>query len=176
MASLDPRERRTDSDTRDALDTAAQRAAEKATRRTARRAAGGYFLLILFLLLGAGAYQVNTNRKLDAANDRLERAELGACQRLQGQRERSNVSEARQFLLLDAIAKSPRASTQVKTEYGRLSRTTLYAPPTDCPEAVARPLSYERPEDRRYAEMPKQFAEAVVTAADEGRPQPVPAE
>lgn len=151
----------------EALDTAATEAARRAARKTAKRAAGGYFALILFLLLGAGAWQWNTNQ-------RLERSETRACERLQAQRERTNVSEARQYRLLSAVAKSPRASNVVKVTYRGLASTTLYDPPTDCEEAVRHPRGYRRPASIPYTALPASFAESVVIAAREKRPQPTP--
>jgi hypothetical protein len=149
------------------------RIADDAVRRTVRRAAGGYFALLFVLLVGAIAYQATVNRKLDAANARLQRAEIRACERLQAQRERTNVSEARQYLLLEAVAASPRATKKVKDEYKALASTTLYDPPTDCVAAVKRPVAYERPPSVPYSSLPV-FAERVVMAAKAKRPQPIP--
>jgi hypothetical protein len=167
-----------------ALDTAATKAAEKAARRTANRAAGGYFLLLAFLLAGAVAYQANTNAKIHAANVRLERSEIRACERLQTQRERANVSDARQYLLSVAIAQAPRASAMVRDEYAGLSRTATYDPPTDCDAAVGDPAGYVRPASVPYcatgptrhcgaSAFPTAFARELVKAAQDSRPQPV---
>lgn len=171
----DMSEQRTDPVLRRRIDQALVDAATDAARRTARVAAGGYFVLVLFLLAGAIAYQRNTN-------ERLDRSEMFACERVQLQRERTNVSEARQFLLMTAIAEAPRASEPVRDEYAGLARTARYDPPTDCRAAVRHPGSYRRPpsvlfvdaRDGERGEFPGRFARAVVRAAQEGRPQPVP--
>jgi hypothetical protein len=164
-----PVERRTDNVERarvdHALETAATQAARHAARRTASRAAGGYFLLLFVLLVGSVLYQQSTNTRL---ND----SELRACERVQNQRERANVSEARQYLLLRAIAESPRASKTIKDEYTVLYRTTLYDPPTDCRSAVGHPGTYRRPPSIPFYALPKSFPNAVVKAAKDKRPQP----
>jgi hypothetical protein len=164
-----PVERRSDDVERErvdrALEHAATEAARGAARRTARRAAGGYFALLFVLLVGSVLYQQATNKRL---ND----SELRACERVQTQRERGNVSEARQYLLLRAIAESPRASKAVKDEYTVLYRTTLYDPPTDCRSAVGHPGSYRRPPSIPFYALPKVFPNAVVKAAKDKRPQP----
>lgn len=157
-----------------ALSAAAQQAAHEAARKTARRAARGYFVLLLFLLIGAGLYQRSVNHELDQAAERLDRGEIVQCERVQTQRESTNVSEARQFLLLSAVAASPRASDMVKARYRVLANTTLYAPPTDCPEAVAHPETYRRPPSLPFYALPISYVESVVQAAKDKRPQPTP--
>lgn len=172
-----------------ALELAALEAAAKAARVTARdvarkaarRAAVAYLLLFSFLLAGAVAWQSVTNSRLrHAANvaarasSRLDQSEMRACERLQAQRERINVSEARQYLLLRAIATSPRATKRVAARYDALSRTTLYDPPTDCATAVRHPNSYRRPVSVSFYALPNAYVEAVVLAAKEKRPQPIP--
>jgi hypothetical protein len=152
-----------------ALELAALEAAAKAARITARdvarkaarRAAVAYLLLFSFLLAGAVAWQSVTNSRLRhaasvaaAASERLDRSEMRACERLQAQRERINVSEARQYLLLRAIATSPRASAKVADRYDALSRTTLYDPPTDCEAAVRHPNTYRRPASTSFSRPP----------------------
>lgn len=160
-------DQRVDSDLRDRIDTALLDSAQDAARKTARIAAGGYFLLLLFLLVGAVFYQ-------RAANKRIESAELTACERVQVQRERANVSEARQYLLLSTIAESPRASRPVRVEYAGLASTTIYDPPTDCSEAVRQPDSYQRPPSIQFSVLPREFADAIVQAAKDKQPQPTP--
>jgi hypothetical protein len=159
----------------DALELAALQAAREAARKTARRAAGGYFMLLFTLLVGAAYYQ-------HATNARLDRSELFACERVQLQRERANVSDARQYLLMVAIAEAPRASRSVREEYAGLARTARYDPPTECPAAVRRPNSYRRPASVPYCAADGRgcrvgsgvFARSVVRAAQEGRAQPEP--
>src|SRR4051812_23470396 len=85
-----------------ALDTAALEAARDAARRTALIAAGGYFLLLLFLLIGVALYK-------SATKGRLDRSELRAGERAHLQRDRANVPDARQYLLMVAITQAPRA-------------------------------------------------------------------
>jgi hypothetical protein len=162
-------ERRDNGEERDRFDKALEIAAVEAARRAARRAAGGYFAFVLIVLVGAVFYQRSVNADLDTAARRaavaahtaavtaarVDSAELRACERLQVQRERTNVSEARQYLLLVAVTKSPRASRMVRDRYGALARTTLYDPPTDCREAVSRPNTYRRPRRSRSTRCPR---------------------
>jgi hypothetical protein len=175
---VEPVERRGDDDQRarveTALDTAANEAAKRAVYKTASRAAGGYFLLLLFLLIGAVLYQRATNERLDTASRRLDSSEMRACERLQSQRERTNVSEARQYLLLHAVTLSPTASRQVKDRFETLAGTTLYDPPTDCHAAVSAPSSYAHPPSIPFHALPLKYAQSVVTAAKQKRPQPTP--
>jgi hypothetical protein len=116
---------------------------------------------------------------------RLERSETRACERLQAQRERANVSEARDYLLMVAIAQAPRASRPIREEYAGLARTAKYDPPTDCVAAVADPGGYVRPASLPFCSdarrpvcgrgvFPDGFARRLVRAAQEGRPQPEP--
>lgn len=171
-------ERRVDPVTRErvdhALDVAATRAARKATRRTVRRAAGGYFLLLLFLLIGASVYQNTINHRLDRTIRQNVASEMRSCERVQAQRERTNVSEARQYLLLHAVTLSSTASRQVKARFGALANTTLYDPPTNCPAAVMTPQTYQRPPTIAFHALPLSYAQAIVTAAQKKRPQPTP--
>jgi hypothetical protein len=167
----------------EALDVAATDAARRAARKTARRVVGGYFLLLLSLLVGATFFQRNTNAGLHRTNMRLERAETRACERLQVQRERANVSEARDYLLMVAIAQAPRASRVVREEYAGLARTAKYDPPTDCVAAVSDPAGYVRPASLPFCSdarglvcrrgvFPDAFARRLVRAAQERQPQP----
>lgn len=181
-------DRRTNGDERARIDAALELAAREAARKTALRAAGGYFLLLFVLFVGAVFYQRSVNADLDSAARkaavaahtaavtaaRVDSAELRACERLQAQRERTNVSEARQFLLFRAVVASPRASKMVRDRYGALARTTLYDPPTDCGDAVARPNTYRRPASVPFHALPSSYVEAVVQAAKDKRPQPQP--
>jgi hypothetical protein len=182
-------ERRDDNGDRERFDKALEVAAVEAARRTARRATGGYFAFVLVVLVGAVFVQRGINDDLDTAARkaaaaartaavtaaRVDSAELRACERLQAQRERTNVSEARQYLLLVAVTKSPRASRMVRERYGALARTTLYDPPTDCREAVSRPNTYRRPASVPYSALPASYVASVVQAAKAKRPQPTPA-
>jgi hypothetical protein len=181
-------ERRGNGEGRDRFDEALELAATKAARKAARRAAGGYFAFVLVVLVGAVLYQRSVNADLDNAARkaaiaahtaavtaaRVDSAELRACERLQAQRERTNVSEARQYLLLRAVVASPRASKMVRERYGALANTTLYDPPADCPAAVNRPNSYKRPPSVPFYALPTRYVEALVLAAKDKRPQPTP--
>jgi hypothetical protein len=184
--------RKTDDRSRveNALELAALEAARRAARKTAKTAAGGYFALLLILFIGAGFYQWQTNARVNrataamrAANDRLAQSETRACERLQRQRELANVTEARDYLLMVAITRAPRASKMIRDEYAGLARTARYDPPTDCAAAVRHPNTYRRPASVPYcaadgracarSDFATVFARQVVRAAQEGKPQPV---
>jgi hypothetical protein len=180
-----------------AFELTARDAAHRAARKTLWGAAGGYFLLLLILFIGAAVYQLHTNRRLDDAARkariaataaavtaaRVDSAETRACERVQLQRERANVTEARDYLLMVAITQAPRASKMIRDEYAGLARTARYDPPTDCPAAVRHPGSYHRPASVPYcaadgracvrSDFGTVFARQVVRAAQEGKPQPV---
>jgi hypothetical protein len=152
------------------------RVALHAATHAAWRASGAVALAIISLFIGATVYQQNVNQRLD-------QSEMFACQRVQLQRERTNVVDARDYLLMAAIAEAPRASPKVRAEYSGLARTARYDPPTDCRAAVKHPGSYRRPAfvvfvgARARGErgvFPKRFARSLVRAAQEGRPQPRP--
>lgn len=174
-------ERRTDPAARDRVQEVIDEATYEAARGAAIRVGAIVFFALLSLFVGATIWQRNVNHRVDravaqirATNDRLDRAEMRACERLQAQRERTNVSEARQFLLLHAVTLSPTASPQVKRRFGTLERTTVYDPPTDCGDAVLHPNTYRRPGSVSFSRLPQPYAEAVVKAAKDHRPQPTP--
>lgn len=161
--------------------TPSQAAIDNATLNAAREAAWRVgaivFCALLSLMIGATVWQHDVTRRLD-------RSEMRACERLQTQRERANVGEARDYLLMVAIARAPRASDVIREEYAGLARTARYDPPTDCGAAVRHPNSYRRPVSVPYcaaddprlrcsASLPTAFAREVVRAAQEGKPQPV---
>lgn len=152
---------------RERFDDAVESAARRAARTTALRAATGYFLLVLFLLAGSTLFQRATNRRLD-------QAERFACQRVQLQRERSNVSDARQFLVFYAVSHNPRVTATIRRTYHDLGATTYYDPPTDCPTAVARPRTYRRPASIPFDRLGSRYAQRLVDAARQGHPQPQP--
>jgi hypothetical protein len=150
---------------------------EAAAREAAWRVGVIVFLALLSLIIGATVWQRTVTARLD-------RSETRACERLQTQRERANVGEARDYLLMVAITRAPKASKMVRDEYAGLARTARYDPPTDCPDAVRRPNSYRRPASVPYCaaddprlrcspSLPTAFARSIVRAAQEGKPQPV---
>lgn len=128
------------------------------------------------------------------AIQRLDDAERGACSRLQVQRERQNVSEAAQFLVLVQASESS-TSPRARSEYARLARSALYGPPTDCDAAIDKPTQYKlRPvvpfacgtylipvtSKRGLVLCPdgivlgREYADAIIQAAREHRSQPTP--
>jgi hypothetical protein len=150
-----------------ALDKAALEAARNAARKTAARAAGGYFLLLFVLLVGAIAYQ-------HAMNQRLDRDATYQCERVQKQRERSNVDDARQFVILSSVANNPKAIASIRRSYARIADTTVYDPPTNCEAAVDHPTTYKRPSSIPFAVLGLAYAQRIVEAERHRKPQPRP--
>jgi hypothetical protein len=152
----------------------------------------GLFVLGCVLLVVAVTYalyaahkgQINANRITAVEhkdNHRISLAELGACVRLQRQREGQNVSEARQYLILNAIAHNRRAMKVVRHYYEALSDTTSYRPPTNCPQAVTAPQAYHQPGPIPFTVLGAVYANKIVNKARycarrhiTNCPQPVP--
>jgi hypothetical protein len=165
----------------EALELAALEAARAAAKKTAARAAGGYFALLLVLLAGLTAYQRNVNDRLDHANRqvretnaRLDVGEQVQCQRVQKSRERSNVSEARQYLVLINAVSNPRTPARIRERYTDIANTSTYDPPTDCRAAVAHPLTYRRPPSMPFSRLGLKYANSIIVAARADKPQPLP--
>lgn len=105
---------------------------------------------------------------------RIATAEMKACERLQVERERSNVSEARQFLILSTAVGNSHNPMEIRNNFSELARTTVYDPPTDCAAAIAHPNSYRRPASVSFSLLPDSYAQRVVLAAKDRQPQPRP--
>jgi hypothetical protein len=118
----------------------------------------------------------DTIHKLNRTVVRLEQASLGVCMRLQRQRERSNLSDARQFLILRQVLESPRLMPEARVTYQSYVDSAEYGPPTDCREAVDDPPSYRAPPFIPFSAMGKRgpvFAQALIDAAKRREPPPV---
>jgi hypothetical protein len=125
------------------------------------------------------AQNAKLNRTVDRLNRtvaRIEQASLGVCMRLQLQRDRSNTSDARQFLVLRQVLESPRLTPEARVTYRSYVDSSEYGPPTDCKQAVGDPPSYHAPALIPYGDMGKRgpvFAQALIDAAKRQLPPPV---
>jgi hypothetical protein len=98
------------------------------------------------------------------------------CMRLQNQRDRSNLSDARQFLILRQVLESPRLTPEARVTYQSYVDSSEYGPPTDCRQAVDDPPSYRAPPFITFSAMGKRgpvFAQALIDAAKRQEPPPV---
>lgn len=146
---------------------------------TDRRRRSDIRILILFgaaLVIAAVATVVafQAVARTGHTTGRLEAASRGVCLRLQSQRERSNLSEARQYLILFNASQNPATPARFQRSYRMLADTTEYGPPTDCRQAVEDPPHYHAPGFIPYSELGAGFAERVVMAAEQHQPQPTP--
>jgi hypothetical protein len=118
----------------------------------------------------------HTVDKLNSTIVRLEQASLGVCMRLQRQRDRSNLSDARQFLILRQVLESPRLTPEARVTYQSYVDSSEYGPPTDCREAMGDPPNYRAPPFIPFSAMGKRgpvFAQALIDAAKRREPPPV---
>lgn len=101
----------------------------------------------------------------------LRRAEVTSCRRAQMQRERGNVSNARQYLiLLGADSRRGERSELFETAI----RSAVYSPPVDCTDAVGGRL-IDPPREIPYERLGPEYALKVLGAAvDPVQPQPLP--
>lgn len=138
-------------------------------------------LLCLIVIVGVAGTVLDQNTKLRATNaglgrtiTRLEQASLGVCLRLQLQRERSNLSDARQFLILRQVLRSPQLTKQARREYKEYVDSTEYGPPTDCSKAIGDPPNYVAPAFVPFEDVGPGYAREILRAAKAKEPQPVP--
>jgi hypothetical protein len=111
----------------------------------------------------------NANR----ATARLDGAVRGSCERLQTERERSNVEEATIFLVLDAAARTS-PSRRAQAVYQTQAAATAWSPPANCNRAVNDPQHYKPPPPIPFAKLPAGYAQQIVEAAKDGKQQPLP--
>jgi hypothetical protein len=119
---------------------------------------------------------IDQNRKVNRTVVRLEQASRGVCMRLQNQRDRSNLSDARQFLILRQVLESPRLTPEARVTYQSYVDSSEYGPPTDCRQAVDDPPNYRAPPFITFSAMGKRgpvFAQALIDAAKRREPPPV---
>lgn len=121
-----------------------------------------------------------TQNNLVRTQNNLLHSELGTCARLQKQRERANVSDARQFLILDAISKNPGINSESRKLFNSYASSTQYFPPTLCPEVITDPDSVSNPTGIKYEILGVDFAKKVQDASADSTiteriQQPVPA-
>lgn len=108
------------------------------------------------------------------ANERIDAALKGSCQRLQTERERSNVAEATIYLVLKT-AEATTTSARARRSYGAFTEVAAYSPPADCNASVLFPIDYRQPPTVPFDKVGgTKYALEVVVAAQAGRPQPVP--
>lgn len=106
---------------------------------------------------------------------RLSSSEASVCRRLQQQRERSNVSDARQFLILRGAGRNRNNARRVRRYFQGFVESAYYQPPVDCPQAIRLGTSYMSPEPIPYSNLGMKFAFEVLQAATPPtKSQPVP--
>lgn len=139
--------------------------------------------LAVALILGAAyVYVTKADHDTEAIarrayvnTQRIEAAATGLCRRTQLLRERSNLSDARQYLFFRTAANNPKNPPRVQARYDAFAGTTEYGAPTDCAKAVGSPLTYMPPRFVLYARLPVGYPVAVITApkiGPGGRRQP----
>jgi uncharacterized membrane protein len=111
----------------------------------------------------------NANR----ATTRLDGAVVGSCQRLQAERERSNVEEATIFLVLGAASRAS-SNLRARKVYAEQAAATAWSPPANCDRAVNDPRHYRPPPPIPFVKLPAGYAARIVRAAKDGKPQPLP--
>jgi hypothetical protein len=126
------------------------------------------FALLLAILLVATVATIAGIQSLH----RLDEATHGVAMRLQIQRQRANVSEARQFLILEAAAHNPATPEPFRSRYCELAQTTLFGPPTNIEQAVENPLHYRAPRSVPYSRLGVEYAFLIVRAAEQHAPEP----
>lgn len=110
-------------------------------------------------------------RVIQKNESELRRAEITSCRRAQMQRERGNVSNARQYLIL--LGSDSRRGER-SALFDSAIRSAVYSPPVDCTEAVGGRL-IDPPREIPYERLGPEFALSVLQAAvDPVRPQPLP--
>jgi hypothetical protein len=117
---------------------------------------------------------LDQNRELRSTTQRLEEASMGVCMRLQSQRDRANLSDARQFLILRQVLRSPRLTPQARRQYRQYVASTEYGPRTDCAKAVDDPPSFRPPGFVPFTVLGARFAQALLDAAEAKQRPPVP--
>jgi hypothetical protein len=104
---------------------------------------------------------------------KLDTAVLGSCERVQNERERTNVVEAVFYSVLLSASRNA-ASRVVRRDYGKLVGAAAWSPPADCEKAGDDPGNYIPPPAVPFSELPDDFPQRVIAASREGRPQPLP--
>ena len=100
-----------------------------------------------------------------ATLERQNEALLGGCRRLQIERSRLNVTEAR---IHEVLRKADMEA------YERELSTTFWSPPADCDQAVEDPAHFRQPKVIRFSELPSDFPKRILDAAAAKQPPPTP--
>lgn len=109
--------------------------------------------------------------KLYTQDIRIDSVAEGQCERVQLERERSNVLEATVYLVLKtASVASP--SPMARKAYKEQAEATAYAPPTNCDRAVADPRGYRPPPRIPFTVLGADFANRIIQAAHNGHREP----
>lgn len=111
--------------------------------------------------------------KLYTQDLRIDAVAEGQCERVQIERERSNVLEATVYRVLLTASQSA-ADPRARKEYREQAEATAYSPPANCARAVADPRHYRLPPTIPFTRLPPGLAEDIVHAARARQPQPVP--
>jgi hypothetical protein len=96
----------------------------------------------------AAAVTAHTNTQ------RLRRAALGACERIQRLRDDVNAQANNQYDVIQAAA-AVAQTREARTLYANFLKATPYSPPTDCQRAVDQPLTYKPPPLVSFAQVDK---------------------
>jgi hypothetical protein len=146
-------------------------------RRQRRRSSDLLAAALLVGLVVVGTFAIVAllaSRDAREANERLDLAIRGSCERLQRERERSNTAEATIYLVLKT-AENTTQSPRARKAYGRFTEVAAYSPPADCDRSVLFPALYRQPPTVPFDEIGgTKYALAIVIAAQAGRPQPLP--
>lgn len=107
-------------------------------------------LLVVLLVVSVVVLRTAAKAKTaaDRANEntvRIEAAERGFCNRLQGVRDLTNRNGAIIFVVLRAATQNTADQGQVEEgrDYRRIAALPEYQPPTNCDLAIADPLNYK---------------------------------
>lgn len=152
--------------------------------RNLRSIIGIMFIMMLIAIIVSIGAVVVADQAVDAANEssanvekietittELRRSEVTSCIRAQVQRERANVGNARQYLIL--LGADSRKGEQKKL-FDAAIRSAAYSPPVDCRKAKGGGL-VPKPEAISYDKLGPMYALKVLEAAvDPVRPQPLP--